>query len=83
MLLNHFPYSQAGSLESSAADDGTIKIALIIEENVMIKAGASQCMMVSPQAIAAMPDKKIEYRYSEKMLGRCWLNGKAVCRRRL
>ena len=68
VLAASFSVFAGGSSESSAADDGTIKIALIIENTIDDKGWCQSMHDGITQAIAAMPDKKIEYRYSEKML---------------
>ncbi len=53
---------------SEAADDGTFKIALIIENTIDDKGWCQSMHDGITEAIAMMPDKKIEYSYSEKML---------------
>ena len=67
VLVMAFGLFASGSSES-AADDGTFKIALIIENTIDDKGWCQSMHDGITQAIAAMPDKKIEYSYSEKML---------------
>ena len=67
VLVMAFGLFASGSSES-AADDGTFKIALIIENTIDDKGWCQAMHDGITQAIAAMPDKKIEYSYSEKML---------------
>ena len=67
VLVMVFGLFASGSSES-AADDGTFKIALIIENTIDDKGWCQSMHDGITQAIAAMPDKKIEYSYSEKML---------------
>ncbi len=67
LILPFMAFAQGGS-ESAGADDGTIKIALIIENTIDDKGWCQSMHDGITQAIAEMPDKKIEYSYSEKML---------------
>lgn len=68
VLIIPFMAFAQGSSESSGADDDTIRIALIIENTIDDKGWCQSMHDGITQAIAEMPDKNIEYSYSEKML---------------
>ena len=68
VLILPFAVFAQGSVESSSADDDTIRIALIIENTIDDKGWCQSMHDGITQAIAEMPDKNIEYSYAEKML---------------
>ena len=67
LILPFAVFAQGGG-ETSSADDDTIRIALIIENTIDDKGWCQSMHDGITQAIAEMPDKNIEYSYSEKML---------------
>ena len=67
LAIPFMAFAQGGG-ESAAADDDTIRIALIIENTIDDKGWCQSMHDGIMQAISEMPDKNIEYSYSEKML---------------
>ena len=65
LILPFMAFAQGGG---ETADDDTFRIALIIENTIDDKGWCQSMHDGITQAIAEMPDMKIEYSYNEKML---------------